>query len=100
MSDPPTPSKYPATADWNVVATDVSDMWHIFAHGVHWISYSTKSAPSSLYLLILDTSLSVTAGPLLIADSAADVAASSYFDAVTFGNAAARNAHAQHAVDR
>lgn len=52
---------------WTLVATGVADIWHIFAHGLHWISYSSLTA-DSLSLVVLDTSLTTVVGPVVVTD--------------------------------
>lgn len=49
--------------------TDVSDIWHIFAHGYHWISYSNKMANSLSVVGLNPTDLSVAFGPFIIVSS-------------------------------
>lgn len=52
-----------------IAVTDVSDIWHIFAHGYHWISYSNKMADSLSVVGLNPSDLSVAFGPFLIVSS-------------------------------
>ena len=45
----------------SLLATDAKDSWHVYAHGLHWISYST-AANTGLNLLVLDRDLNVVLG--------------------------------------
>jgi hypothetical protein len=44
-----------------LLATDAKDSWHVYAHGLHWISYS-KPLNTDLNLFVLDRDLTVLLG--------------------------------------
>lgn len=53
----------------SIWVTDLADIWHIFAHGYHWISYSNGAADSLSVVGLNPADLSVAFGPYLIVDS-------------------------------
>lgn len=60
LADPLDPGKWSLIA-WTTLATDAIDMWHVYARGVHWISYS-KEGDTDLTLLALDSSFNLLPG--------------------------------------
>jgi hypothetical protein len=61
LANPLDATSWAAWVPFSLLATDAKDSWHVYAHGLHWISYS-KLGNTDLNLLVLDRDLNVLLG--------------------------------------